>query len=130
MDQAVDPKLTPRYVDGKPMVLAGMSERVTFDAWDKIDKLWWRFAPHIGKVPAQVGARVAYGVVSGADNAIDYMASVEVTDRIHIQVGADYLSVWAAVDETTWKVWPARPNIPYAFRDLQQALLEDPAGVP
>ena len=61
MDQATKAKLTPRFVDGKPMIVAGMSEHVTSETWDKIDKLWWRFAPHIGKVPGQVGARVAYG---------------------------------------------------------------------
>ena len=80
MDQATKTKLTPRYVDGKAMIVAGMSERVTAETWDKIDKLWWRFAPHIGSVPTQVGARVAYGAVTDAGKGIEYMAAVEVAD--------------------------------------------------
>jgi AraC family transcriptional regulator len=80
MDRTIEPGLAPRLVDGKPMLVAGFSERVTKDTWDKIDKLWWRFAPHIGKVPGQIGARVAYGVVTDADNGIDYLAGVEVSD--------------------------------------------------
>jgi AraC family transcriptional regulator len=78
MNQATKTALAPRFVDGKAMTFAGMSEHVTSD-WDKIDKLWWRFAPHIGKVPGQVVARVAYGVVTNSGKGIDYLAAVEVT---------------------------------------------------
>jgi AraC family transcriptional regulator len=80
MDQAVETKLNPRLVDAKPMMIAGLRERITVETWDKIDKLWWRFAPHIGHVPGQVGARVAYGVVTDGADGIDYLAGVEVTD--------------------------------------------------
>jgi AraC family transcriptional regulator len=80
MEPATQTEFKPRFVDGKAMIVAGMSERITPETWDKIDKLWWRFAPHIGKVPGQIGARVAYGAVTDADNGIDYLAGVEVTD--------------------------------------------------
>lgn len=72
-------KLAPRFENGKPIMIAGFAERVTSETWDKIDKLWWRFAPHIGSVPGQVGQRVAYGVVTDAGNGIDYLAGVEVS---------------------------------------------------
>lgn len=73
-------KFEPRFVDGNPMLIAGLREHVTSETWDKIDALWWRFAPHIGSVPGQVGGRVAYGVVADAGAGIDYLAGVEVTD--------------------------------------------------
>jgi AraC family transcriptional regulator len=80
MDRAANTELALRFVDGTSMTIAGFSERVTAETWDKIDKLWWRFAPHIGSVPGQVGRRVAYGVVTDAGNGIDYLAGVEVSD--------------------------------------------------
>jgi AraC family transcriptional regulator len=73
-------KLVARFENGKPMVIAGFAERVTTETWDKIDKLWWRFAPHIGKVPGQIGARIAYGAVIDAESGIEYLAGVEVAD--------------------------------------------------
>ena len=43
MDRAANTELAPRFVDGTPMTIAGFSERVTAETWDKIDRLWWRF---------------------------------------------------------------------------------------
>jgi AraC family transcriptional regulator len=80
MDQDVHTTLKPRFENGAPLLIAGFGERITAETWDKIDRLWWRFAPHIGSVPTQVGRRVAYGVVTDAGNGIDYLAGVEVTD--------------------------------------------------
>lgn len=51
---------------------------------------------------------------------------VDVTSRIHVQVGADYLIVSAWIDATTMRHWPPRKNIPWAFRDLQEALKQYP----
>ena len=93
MDQAARTKLEPRHADGKPMTIAGMSERVTPETWDKIDQLWWRFAPHIGSVPTQVGARVAYGVVTDAGKGIEYLAGVEVTDAGKLPDGFTHVRI-------------------------------------
>lgn len=51
---------------------------------------------------------------------------VEVTPRVHIQVGGDYLAVCAWADATTLRGWPPRRNIPWAVRDLEAALAEYP----
>lgn len=51
---------------------------------------------------------------------------VDVTTRVHVQVGADYLVVGAWVDATTMKAWPPRRNVPWAFRDLTEALRDFP----
>lgn len=122
MDQATKAKLTPRFVDGKAMTFAGLSEHITSD-WSRIDALWWRFAPHIGSVPGQVGARVAYGVVTHAGGGIDYLAAVEVTettrlpkDFVHTSVPAQRYAVFAHDDhvsklkETMDAIWASWPN--------------------
>jgi hypothetical protein len=63
-------------------------------------------------------------VFSEADEDVD--GNVDITERIHVQVGADYLAVCAWEDSTTMKGWPARRNIPWVFRDLQEAMREYP----
>ena len=52
----------------------------------------------------------------------DMDGCVEITSRVHVQVGTDYLVVCVWEDATTMRGWPARRNIPWAFRDLQEAL--------
>ena len=93
MEPATQTQFKPRVVDGKAMIVAGMSERITPETWDKIDKLWWRFAPHIGKVPGQIGARVAYGAVTDAAGGIDYLAGVEVTSASGLPDGFAHVSL-------------------------------------
>ena len=102
MDQATHTRLEPRFVDARAMIVAGFSERITTETWDKIDKLWWRFAPHIGRVPGQIGARVAYGVVTDAGDGIEYLAGVEVSDVsglpdgfTHVRLPAQRYAVFA-----------------------------------
>jgi AraC family transcriptional regulator len=123
MDQALKTKFKPRFENGKPMLIAGMSERITPQTWDKIDKLWWRFAPHIGKVPHQIGARVAYGAVTDTADGIDYLAGVEVKsasglqgDFTHVTLPAQRYAVFTHDDHVSklkdtmdaiWTWWPA-----------------------
>jgi AraC family transcriptional regulator len=45
---------TPRFEDGKPLLIAGLRERLTDNA-DNIPALWQRFVPYIGNVPGQLG---------------------------------------------------------------------------
>ncbi|HEY4783489.1 MAG TPA: hypothetical protein VIH54_16855, partial [Chthoniobacterales bacterium] len=51
---------TPRFEDGKLLLIAGLRERLTDDT-ENIPALWQRFVPYIGNVPRQVG-HIAYGV--------------------------------------------------------------------
>ncbi|VTR91607.1 unnamed protein product [Gemmata massiliana] len=57
-----------------------------------------------------------------AEGDEDVDGEVEVTDRVHVQVGADYLAVGMCVDEATLRVWPSRRDLPWAFHDLQEVL--------
>ena len=71
----------PRFEDGKPLLIAGLSERYTCESSAAIPSQWQRFNEYFGKVPSQVG-NVAYGVCYNADDAgnMDYLCGVEVSD--------------------------------------------------
>ncbi|NYH26081.1 AraC family transcriptional regulator [Paraburkholderia bryophila] len=71
----------PRFVDGEPLLVAGLGERYTCDTSTAIPSQWQRFNAYFGKVPGQVGG-VAYGVGYNADEAgnFDYLCGVEVSD--------------------------------------------------
>jgi AraC family transcriptional regulator len=77
----------PRFVDGKPLLIVGVSKRYNRDELmgphgnDLIPGQWQRFLPHLGKVPGQVGG-VAYGVGYNGDEIgnFDYLCGVEVAD--------------------------------------------------
>jgi len=72
----------PRFVSGKTLLIAGLGERYDCDSSTAIPSLWQRFVPHVGHVPGQIGARIAYGVCCNADEEgnFDYIAGVEVSD--------------------------------------------------
>jgi AraC family transcriptional regulator len=72
----------PRFVNGKPMLIAGLGERYDCESSKAIPSQWQRFIPHIGQVPGQIGPRTAYGVCCNSDEEgnFDYIAGVEVAD--------------------------------------------------
>ena len=61
-----------------------------------------------------------------ADELEDMDGSVDVTRRVEVQVGADYLVVGAWIDEITLRSWPERQNIPDALEDIKAAIEEFP----
>ncbi len=68
----------PRFIDGKPMLMAGLLERFTFEMRPGIPALWQRFVPWLGQLPDEVGG-VTWGLMRDADDSsFDYMACVEV----------------------------------------------------
>jgi AraC family transcriptional regulator len=73
---------TPRFEYGKPLLIAGLRERLTDDAGN-IQALWQRFVPYIGNVPGQLG-HITYGVSlfksAGSGECEYYLAGVEVSD--------------------------------------------------
>jgi AraC family transcriptional regulator len=72
---------TPRIVDGRPLLIAGLGDHFTFESLGGIPALWQRFHQHIGNVPGRAGATL-YGVCYNTDEAghFDYIAGVEVAD--------------------------------------------------
>jgi hypothetical protein len=55
---------------------------------------------------------------------------ITVTDRVDVQVGADYLCVNAWADATTFKTWPTRRKIALVYADVHDALFEFPGPRP
>jgi AraC family transcriptional regulator len=71
----------PRLENGRALLIAGLRSRYTPETMSSIPGQWQRFAPHIGKVPGQVGG-VAYGVCFNASNGagdVEYLSGVEVS---------------------------------------------------
>jgi AraC family transcriptional regulator len=72
----------PRYVEGKPLLIAGLGDRLSCEGAAGIPALWQRFGASIGHIHGQVGGNVAYGVCSNGDEDgnLDYLCGVEVSD--------------------------------------------------
>lgn len=82
MDDIATVKLdSPRFENGRPLLIAGLGARYNCENLAGIPGQWQRFAPHIGNLPRQVGT-AAYGVCCNVDDtgAIDYVCGVEVSD--------------------------------------------------
>lgn len=67
----------------------------------------------------RVGRRLTY---QEPDDLKDLDGAVDITNRIHVQVGADYLVVCAWGSDGVMKNWPPRRTIPWALHDLHEAL--------
>ena len=69
----------PRFEDGRPMRIAGLSQTYSMKNRTDIPKQWQRFMPHIGKIAGQVDGN-AYGVVWNDKIGFnfDYLTGVEV----------------------------------------------------
>ena len=77
--QTNTPIEAPRFETGRALLIAGLSARYKQGGDPAIPSQWQRFAPHIGRVPGQVGD-IAYGVCANFDNdgSFDYVCGVEV----------------------------------------------------
>lgn len=71
----------------------------------------------------RLGRRLTY---QEPDELEDLDGAVDITARVHVQVGADYLVVCAWESDGLMKSWPPRRNIPWALRDLHEALEQYP----
>ncbi|TCR62756.1 AraC family transcriptional regulator [Bosea sp. BK604] len=71
----------PRFVKGKPILVAGFGGRFSYENTQGIPSLWQRIAPHFGHIPDQVGY-IAYGVSYNCDDHgnFDYIAGAEVSE--------------------------------------------------
>jgi AraC family transcriptional regulator len=71
----------PRFENGPALLIAGLSERYTFETSAGIPAQWQRFVPHLGHIPGQVGW-VTYGVICNSGDAgnMEYICGVEVSD--------------------------------------------------
>jgi AraC family transcriptional regulator len=113
---------TPTFQHGPDLLLAGLNVSYGKDTRAKIPQQWERLAPHLGKVPGQVG-QDAYGVchAAGPDGRFEYLAGVAVSspDRLPegfttVKVDArryavfthpGHVSTLPATIDTIWTKW-------------------------
>jgi AraC family transcriptional regulator len=76
----------PRFVTGKPLLIAGLGERISRDNGAGIPGQWRRFHQMMADIPDRVG-QLAYGVCCNGDDSgnFDYIAGVEVSDFSELQ---------------------------------------------
>jgi AraC family transcriptional regulator len=89
MDQSVKETLAPpRFVDGKPLLLVGMSEHYSCESSAGIPAQWQRFLPHFPNVAGQLDHK-AYGAKCNFDDEgnFDYLCGVEVADFSRVPQG-------------------------------------------
>ena len=81
MDETNQTTLQPPTIrDGRTLLIAGLTQRYTFDTLAALPALWQSFREHTGHVPGQVD-QIAYGVCyNTGDSGFDYLAGVEVED--------------------------------------------------
>jgi AraC family transcriptional regulator len=71
---------TPRFDNGRTLLIAGLGERYTFETNQGIPFQWQSFRPYIGNIPGQIGG-TTYGVCCNSDGTghFEYIAGVEVS---------------------------------------------------
>jgi AraC family transcriptional regulator len=78
---ALDDLQPPRFETSKPLLIAGLGERYTWESGAAIPGQWQRFHQSVADIPDRFG-QVAYGVCCNGDDSgnFDYVAGVEVSD--------------------------------------------------
>jgi AraC family transcriptional regulator len=113
----------PRFETSKPLLIAGLGERINHENNGAgIPSQWQRFHHSVDNIPGRVG-KVAYGVCCNGDDAgnFDYIAGVEVTDfsdlprefsRVRIPeqkyavfTHAEHISTIRRTVNTIWNHW-------------------------
>jgi AraC family transcriptional regulator len=123
MDSTVIDNLRPpRFETGKPLLIAGIGERYTWESGAAIPGQWQRFQQSVQSFPGRIG-KVAYGVCCNGDDAgnYDYIAGIEVADfsdlprefsrvripeqRYAVFSHGDHISTIRRTINTVWNHW-------------------------
>jgi AraC family transcriptional regulator len=123
MDSTVIDNLQPpRFQTGKPLLIAGLGERYTWESGAAIPGQWQRFQQSVANFSGRIGP-VAYGVCCNGDDAgnYDYIAGVEVADfsdlprefsrvripeqRYAVFSHGDHISTIRRTINTIWNHW-------------------------
>ena len=98
----------PRFENGRPLLIAGLRKIYAPAAMRGIPTQWQSFAPHIGKIPGQIG-RTTYGVcwqAAGSAN-IEYLSGVEISTFAGMPEDFTVVSLPAA----KYAVFPHRDHV-------------------
>src|SRR5580693_9000265 len=123
MDSTLTDNLQPpRFATGKPLLVAGLGERISLEKSAGIPGLWQRFHQSVANIPGRIG-NVAYGVCCNGDDAgnFDYISGVEVSDfsdlprefarvripeqRYAVFTHSDHISTIRRTVNTIWNHW-------------------------
>jgi len=134
MNENQFPKLPePKLMNGKPLLVAGLSERYNDTSIANVPAQWQRFAPFMGNIVGEVPG-ATYGVCYNGDDEgnVDYLTGVEVKDftdlpreLTHLRIPAqryakfaiaDHISSIRMVWRTIWGKW-----LPESGRELADA---------
>jgi AraC family transcriptional regulator len=118
----VDNLQPPRFETGKPLLVAGLGERVSLESSAGIPGLWQRFHQCVANIPNRIGG-LAYGVCCNGDDAgnFDYISGVAVSDfsdlprkfarvripeqRYAVFTHRDHISTIRRTVNTIWNHW-------------------------
>jgi AraC family transcriptional regulator len=94
MEEAPQNLEPPRFEGRQSFLVTGLTERYNFPKVEGIPAQWQRFAPHIGKIPGQVGW-TTYGVCFNFDDKghMYYMCGVEASDGSDAPSGLSQLRI-------------------------------------
>jgi AraC family transcriptional regulator len=95
LDETLIDELKPaRFENGRPLLIAGLGERHTWETGKAIPAQWQRFVPYLGNIPRQVG-QTTFGVSYNGDDEgnFDYIAGVEVRDFSDLPVAVSRLRI-------------------------------------
>jgi AraC family transcriptional regulator len=82
LDETLFDDLAPaRFEDGRPLLIAGLGERYTWESSKAIPAHWQRLLPYLATFPRRLG-RTTFGVSYNGDDEgnFDYIAGCEVSD--------------------------------------------------
>jgi AraC family transcriptional regulator len=113
----------------RALLIAGLREDYS-DSNSGIPAQWQRFAPHIGKLPQQIG-NVAYGIVFGKTAGFSYLTGVEVSDTASLPAGSAQIRIPAQ----SYLVFSHKGHVSTLFESINAALAfvypnGHPAGEP
>lgn len=128
MDDTPTVKLeTPRFVDGKAMLIAGLGERYAYDSPNNtIPALWQRFDAYQGSIPGVV-PNAWYGICCNFDDtSFEYVSGVEVADfsempkefscvrlapqKYAVFVHREHISTIRSTVHAIWRDWLPNPK--------------------
>jgi AraC family transcriptional regulator len=119
---SLDSLNAPRFTTSKPLLIAGLGERYTWESGAAIPGQWQRFHQSVANIPGRIGP-VAYGVCCNGDDAgnFDYIAGVEVSDfsglpreftsvripeqKYAVFTHSDHISTIRRTITTIWNQW-------------------------
>jgi AraC family transcriptional regulator len=119
---SLDSLNAPRFTTSKPLLIAGLGERYTWESGAAIPGQWQRFHQSVANIPGRIG-QVAYGVCCNGDDAgnFDYIAGVEVSDfsdlprefsavripehKYAVFAHSDHISAIRRTITTIWNQW-------------------------